>query len=335
MPFALLIPFLATTIGTAVLLAAIIRLLPPHFLGAAITERSNHTQPARQLGGLALIPAVLAGLWLFGPAAGLDASFLGTTTVAALLLWITGFLDDRRHLPESIRLVAQFAAAAVAVYGLAADFRLLPDLMPQLLERLILTLALVYFINLTNFMDGLDLMVVSGLGIPLALVASFAAFGLVAAGTGTLALCVAASLLGFAFFNRPKARVFLGDSGSLPIGLLSGLVFFLVARDMSIWAGMLLPLFFIGDATSTLVMRLKAGENILAAHSKHAYQLARRSGFSVWQIVTSVGAINIVLGMCALAAAQGGLIRLAGVLAGLIAVGLLLSGFRRGRVAGT
>ncbi len=91
------------------------------------------------------------------------------------------------------------------------------------MERGLLVLALVYFINLTNFMDGLDLMVVSGLGVPLALLAGFSAFGLAAMGTGNFAASIAGGLAGFALFNRPKARVFLGDSGSLPIGLLSGL----------------------------------------------------------------------------------------------------------------
>ncbi|MEK1889836.1 MAG: glycoside hydrolase [Phyllobacterium sp.] len=319
---------MTTAVGTTVLLAAIILLLPGHFLGAAITERSNHTQPARQLGGLAIVPIVLASLWIFGPAAGLDGRFMTSSTLAALLLWITGFFDDRHHLPESVRLVAQLLAAGIAVYGLGSEFRLLPELLPLAVERFLLALALVYFINLTNFMDGLDLMVVSGLGIPLALVATFAAFGLVTSGTGMAGACIAGGLFGFAFFNRPKARVFLGDSGSLPIGLLSGLVFFLVARDLSISAGLLLPLFFIADATSTLIMRLAARENILAAHSKHAYQIAKRSGWSVWQIVACVGALNLILGICAIMTSHGGLVRIAAILAGLIAATLLLSRFR-------
>lgn len=329
MPFAaLLAPFIATAIGAAILLAAIIRLLPSDFLGAAITERSNHTQPARQLGGLAIIPAVLLALWIFGPAAGLDWQFLASSSAAALILWVTGYFDDRHHLPESVRLIAQFLAAGIAVYGLGSEFRLLPELLPFAVERLLLAFALVYFINLTNFMDGLDLMVVSGLGIPLALAAVLAAIGLVASGTGVLAACLAGGLFAFALFNRPKALVFLGDSGSLPIGLLSGLAFFLVARDLSIAAGLLLPLFFIADATSTLFMRLAARENILAAHSKHAYQIAKRSGWSVWQIVTSVGALNFILGICAFLTFDGGLVAAGAICAGLLAVTLLLSRFR-------
>ncbi|UXN60843.1 glycoside hydrolase [Phyllobacterium zundukense] len=325
---AIIAPFLAAAVASAVLLAIIMRALPAGFLGAAVTERSNHTQAARQLGGLAIVPGIIATLWIFGPAAGLDRQFLSATSLAAALLWVVGFLDDRHHLPETIRLASQVAASAIAVHGLGADFRLLPELMPFLVERGLLVLALVYFINLTNFMDGLDLMVVSGLGIPLALLAGFSIFGLAMLGTGSLAASIAGGLLGFAVFNRPKASVFLGDSGSLPIGLLSGLAFFRLGHDLSIWAGLVLPLFFIADATSTLFMRLAAGDNIFAAHSKHAYQVAKRSGWSVWGIVISVGVLNVVLGACAVAAAQHGLFRAAGILAALMGVGFVLLRFR-------
>jgi UDP-N-acetylmuramyl pentapeptide phosphotransferase/UDP-N-acetylglucosamine-1-phosphate transferase len=325
---AIVAPFLVAAVASAVLLAIIMRLFPADFLGAAVTERSNHTQAARQLGGLALVPVIIVSLWTFGPENGLDRPFLVATTIAALLLWVTGFFDDRHHLPESIRLVSQLLASGLAIHGLGPDFRLLPELLPLFLERGLLVLALVYFINLTNFMDGLDLMVVSGLGIPLALLAGFSAFGLAAAGTGNLAASIAGSLAGFAVFNRPKAKVFMGDSGSLPIGLLSGLAFFLVARDMSVWAGLILPLFFIADATSTLLTRLAAGENILTAHSRHAYQVAKRSGWTVWQVVLSVGALNLVLGACALAAAQHGLLRLIGILVAMFAVTIILYRFR-------
>jgi UDP-N-acetylmuramyl pentapeptide phosphotransferase/UDP-N-acetylglucosamine-1-phosphate transferase len=325
---AIISPFFVTAIASAVLLWIIMRVLPAGFLGAAINERSNHTQPARQLGGLAIIPAIIAALWIFGPAKGLNLPFLTATSLAAGILWIIGFFDDRHSLPEAIRLTAQLVASAVAVYGLGPDFRLLPDFLPFFVERALLVLALLYFINLTNFMDGLDLMVVSGLGIPLVWLAGFAAFGLAALGTGTLAAGIAGGLAGFAIFNRPRAKVFLGDSGSLPIGLLSGLAFFLAARDMSILTGFLLPLFFIADATSTLFMRLAARENLLAAHSKHAYQVAKRSGLSVWTVVLSAAALNLVLGACAFAAGQQGFLRAAGVAAALVAVTFVLYRFR-------
>jgi UDP-N-acetylmuramyl pentapeptide phosphotransferase/UDP-N-acetylglucosamine-1-phosphate transferase len=325
---AIITSFLVAAVSSAVLLAIIMRALPADFLGAAVTERSNHTQPARQLGGLAIVPVIIASLWVFGSAAGLDRQFLYATTLASALLWIVGFLDDRHHLPETIRLASQLVASAIAVYGLGADFRLLPEFLPFLVERGLLILALVYFINLTNFMDGLDLMVVSGLGIPLALLAGFVILGFAPFPTGSLAASIAGGLAGFALFNRPKASVFLGDSGSLPLGLLGGLAFFRLGHDLSIWAGIILPLFFIADATSTLLMRLAAGDNIFAAHSKHAYQVAKRAGWHVWSIICSVSLLNLVLGVSAIGAAQEGALRAASIVAALAAVVLVICRFR-------
>lgn len=322
--------FVLAAIASAVLLAVLIRLLPSHFLAAGINERSNHTQPARQLGGLAIVPVVVALLWLFGARMGLDQRFLVTASIGALILWITGMLDDRHHLPESIRIVAQLIAACLCVYGLGPDFRLLPDFFPVLLERGLLVLALVYFINLTNFMDGLDLMVVSGMGIPLAFLAGFAAFGLAGLASGSIAAAIAGGLAGFALFNRPKATVFLGDSGSLPLGLLCGLAFFMVARDMRIATGLILPLFFIADATTTLIKRLLEGDNIFAAHSKHAYQVAKRAGWSVWQVVLTVAALNVILGICAFAASSISIpVRLTGIVVAVVCVSAVLLRFRR------
>lgn len=324
----IIVPFLSVAIASAILLWAAMRMLPSNFLGATITDRSNHTQPARQLGGLALVPAILVSLWVFGAEAGLPLHFLMSASLGATVLWIVGFLDDRHHLPESIRLAAQLIASVIAVYGLGDNFRLLPDLLPFLVERALLVAALVYFINITNFMDGIDLMVVAGLGVPLALIAGFSLFGLVNFGTGSLAMSIAGGLAGFFFFNRPKATIFLGDSGSLPIGLLSGITFFMVAREMTIWAGLILPLFFIADATSTLFMRLAAGENILNAHSKHAYQIAKRSGWSVWLIILSVVALNFILAACALFTMQSGWRQVLAIIIALAAVTLLLRRLR-------
>ncbi len=327
----ILFPFVCVAVVSVILLWLAIRVLPSGFLGAAITERSNHSQPARQLGGLALIPAILVSLWVFGADAGLPHQFLVATSIAALLLWVVGFLDDRYHLPELIRLAAQLIASVIAVYGLGESFRLLPDLLPFFIERALLVAALIYFINLTNFMDGIDLMVVAGLGLPLTLIASFSLFGLVSFATGSLAISIAGGLAGFFFFNRPKAKIFLGDSGSLPIGMLSGVVFFIVAREMNIWAGLILPLFFIADATSTLLMRLAAGENILNAHSKHAYQHAKRSGWSVWAIISAVAVLNLLLGACALLTLREGWGKAFAIILALAAVSLLLRRLRSGK----
>ena len=107
-------------------------------------------------------------------------------------------------------------------------------------------------------------------------------------------------MLGFAYFNRPTAKLFLGDVGSLPIGLLVGWLLVLLAGHGHLAAALLLPLYYLADATLTLIRRLSRGERIWQAHRTHYYQRATDRGFSVTQIVTRVFAVNVCLAGLAL-----------------------------------
>jgi UDP-N-acetylmuramyl pentapeptide phosphotransferase/UDP-N-acetylglucosamine-1-phosphate transferase len=101
--------------------------------------------------------------------------------------------------------------------------------------------------------------------------------------------------LGFAPFNKPAARLFLGDVGSLPIGLLVGWLLLHVAAKGYVAAAILLPLYYLADATITLGRRLVAGEPVWRAHRTHFYQRATDNGFSVPEIIARVAAVNLAL----------------------------------------
>lgn len=325
------LPFALSAVAAGGLLALLRRVLPEDFALASVSHRSNHVKPTPQIGGLAIVPVVLVLLAVFGSHFGFDTRFIASTVGAALILLVVGFLDDRSDLSVSPRIGAQLFACALAVFGLGPDFHLVTTVLPRYAEIPLLILALMWFINLTNFMDGLDLMVVSGLGIPLAAVALFSAFGLAGPDVGLLAELLAGGLAGFAFFNFPPARVFLGDAGSLPLGLMAGLCFFEVALDTHLTVGFVLPLYFSADATVTVIMRMIAGEPIFASHSRHAYQVARRRGWSVLRIIGRVSALNVFVALCALAGAltSGILVTDIAFLFAAAAVGLILWRFRR------
>ena len=102
-------------------------------------------------------------------------------------------------------------------------------------------------------------------------------------------------MLGFAPFNRPVARVFLGDVGSLPIGLLLGWCLLQLAWRQQFAAALLLPLYYLLDATVTLLRRLARREPFWAAHRSHFYQRATDNGFTVWRVVGEVFALNVLL----------------------------------------
>src|SRR5690606_18570533 len=141
------------------------------------------------------------------------------------------------------------------------------------------------------------------------------------------------ALIGFAPFNRPVARLFLGDAGSLPIALLLGWMIVLLAANGYIAAAVLLPLYYVTDTTVTLLGRIRRRDEILRAHRTHYYQRAAANGRSVCRIVTQVFVVQTLLATLAvLSAVYSGW--LTGVLAVFCGAGLvwwLLYDFTRAR----
>ncbi len=305
--------------------------LPANFLAAGFNPRSNHSVPARQIGGLACIPVFICALIIFGLWEMIPARMSISLVIAATLVWVTGYLDDRKELSVRARLPLQLLAAILAVYSLGADFRLLPDLLPYWLEMLLLSIAILGSINVANFMDGLDWLTVTGIGIPLLLLGILSAIFLQEPAIPAISLAISGALAGFAVFNRPPASIFLGDSGSLPLGLITGAVFLLFAGQAGIIPALILPLYYILDAGSTIILRLSKGENILQAHSSHAYQIAKRSGKSVYFVTGSLALLNLILGAITAATLWSGTLigQLYGLIIALVLTALLILYFRK------
>ena len=184
------------------------------------------------------------------------------------------------------------------IAALPTELKIVPQL-PWSIERAGLFLGGVWFVNLVNFMDGIDWMTVAEV-VPVT--GAILVLGLL--GTlGALPAVVAAALLGatagFAPFNRPVAQVFLGDVGSLPIGLLLGWLLLQLAATDHLAAALILPLYYLADATITLGRRLIRGEAIWRAHRTHFYQRATDHAFTVPQIVARVFAANLALAVLA------------------------------------
>ena len=139
------------------------------------------------------------------------------------------------------------------------------------------------------------------------------------------ALCGA--YLGFAPFNRPAAKVFLGDPRQPADGPVAGLVPVRPRRRMANWtAALLLPLYYLVDATLTLLRRLSRGEKVWLAHRSHFYQRATDNGFTVSQVVGHVFALNIILAALAglAVAATSMVLQIVALATGLAAVAFVL-----------
>lgn len=304
---------LGAALGCAALILVLFPLLQRYAL-ARPNARSSHKVPTPQGGGLAIVGACLTAASLSpllgGPA--LPLTLLG----AAVLLAAVGTIDDLKPIPVLPRMALQALAVALVLWTLPTSIHILSPL-PIALERIIEFLGLIWFVNLTNFMDGLDWMTVAEM-LPITVMLSLFAFiGEVPAAVAPVALGLAGALLGFAPFNAPVARLFMGDVGSLPIGLLTGWALVLFAGAGHLAAALLLPLYYLVDATLTLFLRLKRGDKVWIAHRSHFYQRATDNGFSVRAVVATVLALNIVLAVLAALS-----VRLGSSLADILLLGL-------------
>ncbi|HET6555638.1 MAG TPA: glycosyltransferase family 4 protein, partial [Dyella sp.] len=239
-------------------------------------QRRSHTIPTPRGGGIGVVAAAivcmpLALLWFPGTWPVPIALALAVATASVAMV---GWWDDHRSLPVLPRLGIQLLSAGVVAAALAFDgmsWWWLP----------LLVLAGTWSINLHNFMDGID-----GL---LAQQVIFVAIGLawMARAVGQVALavsaaCLGAAALGFWFFNRPRARIFMGDVGSGTAGLLLFVLTALLWRvdNQLLWPALILSSSFIADATLTLLGRMASGRRWYTAHREHLYQWMVRSGFT-------------------------------------------------------
>lgn len=207
-----------------------------------------------------------------------------------------GLLDDLKHLHIKWRIPVQFAAAVWVVAWLggvpAIDIGLWQIQNPYVLNVLGV-LALVWLLNLYNFMDGID-----GLAASESVYVSAASLIIVIGSGDELTILLATILMtcsaGFLFWNWAPARIFLGDVGSGFIGFTLGILALLSMSygSMSVWTWVLLLAVFIVDATVTLLKRIHRGDKWYEGHANHAYQYAARRYKSHSKVTITVILVN-------------------------------------------
>jgi UDP-N-acetylmuramyl pentapeptide phosphotransferase/UDP-N-acetylglucosamine-1-phosphate transferase len=253
-------------------------------------------------------------------------------TATAALLGVVGVIDDLRSLPAVMRLAIQCVAVGALIAALPHQLRVLPQV-PWWLERVGLLVGGVWLVNLVNFMDGIDWMTVAE-AVPItAAMILLGLAGVVPPLAMLVALALLGAALGFAPFNRPVARLFLGDVGSLPTGLVLGWLLLILATSGHLVAALLLPLYYLADSTITLGMRMFRREAVWEAHRTHFYQRAVAGGMTVPDVVARVFAVNVVLAALAMLsiAADSTITSWLCLIGGATVVGLLLVHFARGR----
>lgn len=257
--------------------------------------RSSHRVPTPQGAGIAVIAATLmAAIAAIALAGTTDMKMPVAVFGATLFIAAVGFADDVRSIPVAPRLLLQGIAVAAVIVAAPENLRI-ATACPLWIERSLLFIAGLWFVNLVNFMDGLDLMTVAEI-VPLT--GALVLLGWLAELPLPATIAAAAlfgAMLGFAPFNRPVAKIFLGDVGSLPIGLLLAWCLLQLAFAGYLAAAILLPLYYLCDATVTLLRRVARREPFWLAHRSHFYQRATDNGFAVIAVVRRVFALNVIL----------------------------------------
>ena len=254
-------------------------------------ERSLHENPTPKGGGIAIVLTWYIGILVLFFSGIIERS-LFFALLSGIILAIVSLIDDIRGLKPFIRLIVQFITAIIAFNFLHG---LRPLVMPEinfnynLVVYPIAIIGMVWFINLFNFMDGVD-----GFASLEALIicALFFVF------TWSLAtILLIACITGFLYWNWPKASIFMGDVGSTQLGFILVVfgIYYHNTFDFSIlnWIMLTSPFWF--DATLTLLRRWRNGENLSEAHRKHVYQRMVQAGSSHEQVNVYLLMINVFI----------------------------------------
>ena len=267
--------------------------------------RKAHDRSVPLVGGLAIFVALLTSTTLIGLAASVSYFLLALSIIIAVGLW-----DDVAEISPRLKFAIQVAASAIMIWGGGVELRSVGDLLGWRSIGLwifavpLTVFAIVGVVNAVNMMDGLD-----GLGGSVAVV-SFAWYALVAAESGLskqfiTAVIFCGAIAGFLLFNlrfpwQPRARVFLGDAGSLMIGFALGWF----AIDLTQGAGRTFPpiaalwvlLLPLADCVSLMARRLGARRNPFVGDAHHIHHYLLKRGFTHGQSLGILVAVSAAFG---------------------------------------
>ena len=264
-------------------------------------ERSSHRVATPRGGGLAVVPVLLVAWLVIGQTGTPDQAHASLVLCgAALGLGVVSWIDDLKGLAVGWRLAAQAIAVAAAVWALPGGGPYWGGLLPAGLDAVAAGLLWLWFINLFNFMDGIDGLAGAetvSLGAGVAVLAVIAGMDDVTVLHGLTALAAA---LGFLRWNWQPARIFLGDVGSVPLGFLLGWLLLDLSAQGYWVSALILPLYYLADSSITLVKRGLRGAAVWQAHREHFYQRAVQQGRRHGAVVGAVVCAN--LGLIVLAA---------------------------------
>jgi Fuc2NAc and GlcNAc transferase len=260
-------------------------------LVATVNERSSHTVPTPHGGGIAVSITWFIGLIYLYVNSQIDPTLFYALIIGAVIA-VVGLVDDIVELSPKLRMVVFTLVGAIGLYiigGLETLTFGLFDISNSFITSAFAMLLILWYINLTNFIDGID----SYLAVKFIFlsVAGLLLFG------GAHFAVLGVSVLGFLYWNWHKAKIFMGDVGSTLLGYAIAIIIIYYANieSSNLWIWITLYGVFWFDATVTLIRRKLNGEKLSQAHRKHAYQRLTQAGWSYSKVTLFALGLNIVI----------------------------------------
>jgi len=305
--------FVLSLLGTKAMIYANIKDIPG--------DRSAHDFPTPRAGGLAVVASFFIGasilFQLYPPPYDYSWNVLALVGGVMLVGAIVSFLDDISHIPYYLRLLVQGMIAVVFVnVGLKIQCPPLEGFMALPVIEFFLTLLFIVFVsNAANFVDGLNGLLSGSVMVALPFMIATTALlpGTAASDYWTYLICVVlfGSILGFYLYNFPNGRIFMGDVGSVFIGLMVGLIVLIGQKGhpeqptwLVIHARLFLLLYPLGlvwfDPVFTVIRRLILGRSIFVPNRDFLLHLLNRAGYSHAAVSLIYYCSVVVLGSMAL-----------------------------------
>lgn len=260
-------------------------------LVATVNERSSHTVPTPHGGGIAISVTWLIGLLYLFFTNEIEANLFYALLVG-IVISIVSFFDDLYELSPKLRLMVQSSVAILGLYFLGG-FDVLSfgvfDISFSVFTNIFAFFMIIWFINLTNFIDGINGYV--GSEFVFLSLSGFLLF------SNSIFIVLGVAVLGFLYWNFNKAKIFMGDVGSTLLGYNIAIftIYYSNIESTNFWIWIVLFSVFWFDATLTLLRRKLNGEKLSQAHKKHAYQRLTQSGWSHFKVTNFMIVLNIFI----------------------------------------
>ena len=254
-------------------------------------ERSSHDSPTPRGGGIALVILWFATL-VFLTLNELIPRSLFWALLSGSVIAAMSFIDDLNSVKPSYRIIAQFISVSLALYFLTPVLPVHFEIFTIGSSWILVIMAIIggiWFINLFNFLDGID-----GYAAMEAIIVALAIYLFV---RSELLLLFIAINIGFLIWNWPKAKIFMGDIGSTQLGFVLYVlgIYYHNTGELDIFFWLAITSLFWFDAVLTLCRRIRNRENLSKAHKKHAYQRIVQSGFSHQKTLVLASLINFII----------------------------------------